>query len=117
MRIISLVCGDETFFAELNDTVAAKDFVKRLPLNVSLSDSGKDFYCQAAKGIFSPADLCDTIRKGDICLAGGYFFIYYDDEETVEKRKNIITIGHIEGLFADRLKNIDGKINLSIDLI
>ena len=37
-----------TLFAALNDTVAAKDLIKRLPCTFNGSDSGIDFCCKAS---------------------------------------------------------------------
>lgn len=62
--------------AVLNDTVAARDFKKRLPFTVSGYKSDVDFCCIAASGIFDPSETQFDWENGDISLAGGGGFRY-----------------------------------------
>ena len=49
MQNITITDGNTTLRAILNDTVAARDFAKRLPVTVTGYDSGVDYCCSAAK--------------------------------------------------------------------
>lgn len=54
MKQIKITDGSTVLGAVLNDTVAAWDFEKRLPLSLSGYDSGMDYCCNAASGRYDP---------------------------------------------------------------
>ena len=73
MRAVRITDGTTTLRATLNDTVAAKDFEKRLPFACKGYDSGVDYCCTAASGLFDPAETQTGWKNGDISLGGGWF--------------------------------------------
>ena len=78
---IVLKVNDTVIPATLNDTVAAQDFKKRMPFNVSGYRSEVDYCCTATSGKYNPAETQSGWKNGDISLAGGWFAVLFDGEE------------------------------------
>ena len=95
MKEIRITDGTTTLRAVLNDTVAARDFEKRLPFTVSGYDSGIDYCCNAASGLFDPTETQAGWKNGDISLGGGWFALLYGGEEQSRDYKNMMIIRHI----------------------
>lgn len=95
MQNITITSGDTVLRAVLNDTVAAEDFFQRLPLAVSGYDSGIDYCCTAASGIFDPTEMQTGWKNGDISLGGGWFALLYSGQEQSAAYRNMMIIGHI----------------------
>ena len=95
---VTLTIGDTVLHATLNDTSCAQALIARLPVTVSLNNSGHD-YC----GGIDPAlpyeneDVQNGWKDGDLAFwtAGNDFVIFHDDEETSSGTGNIVNIGHI----------------------
>ena len=102
--------------ATLNDTVAAKDFAKRLPLTLSGYDSGIDCCCNAATGLSDPLEAQTGWKNGDISLGGGYFALLYGGEEESSAYKNLVIIGHIQEEDLAKAKKLSGRTTLKIVL-
>ena len=90
--------------ATLNDTVAARDFEKRLPFTCSGFDSGIDYCCSAKDGKYDPKELQTGWKNGDISLGGGWFAILYGGEEKSDAYKDMMIIGHV---FDDDLELVE----------
>lgn len=116
MREIRITDGNTVLRAMLNDTLAAKDFEKRLPFTVSGYDSGIDYCCTAASGLFDPMELQTGWKNGDISLGGGWFSLLYGGEEQSRDYKNIMIIGHIFDEDMKLIKNMPEKVNLTVFL-
>lgn len=116
MREIKITYGKTTIRAMLNDTVAARDFEKRLPFTVSGYDSGIDYCCNAASGIFDPMEIQTGWKNGDISLGGGWFALLYSGEEDSHQYKNMMIIGHIKKEDIELVKSLPKKVNLKISL-
>lgn len=82
--------------AVLNDTVAAQEFKKRLPFKVSGNRYEVDYCCTTACGVFDPTETQTGWKNGDISLAGGWFAILFDGEETSQDYHGMMIIAHIE---------------------
>lgn len=93
---IVLKANDVVIPAMLNDTVAAQEFKKRLPFKVSGNRYEADYCCTAACGVFDPTETQSGWKNGDINLAGGWFAVLFDGEETSQKYHGMMIIAHIE---------------------
>lgn len=109
---ITITDGATTLRATLNDTVAAKDFAKRLPLTLS----GIDYCCNAATGLSDPLEAQTGWKNGDISLGGGYFALLYGGEEESSAYKNLMIIGHIQEEDLAKAKKLPGRTTLKIAL-
>ena len=70
MKNVIITDGSVKIRAILNDTLAARDFEKRLPFTCSGYDSGIDFCCSAANGLYDPMETQVGWKNGDISLGG-----------------------------------------------
>jgi len=116
MKDIRITDGETTLRAMLNDTVAARDFEKRLPFTVSGYDSGIDYCCTAASGLFDPMETQAGWKNGDISLGGGWFALLYGGEEQSKDYKNMMIIGHINDEDIGLVKNMPERVNLTVSL-
>ena len=104
MRRISISDGRTVLYAVLNDTVAARDFARRLPCRMTGTDSGTDYCFPAASGIYDPMETRVGWENGDLCLCGGYFAILYGGAEGSGSCSDMVLIGRLE---APSLKQIE----------
>ncbi len=114
MRNIIITDGIVRIRARLNDTLAAKDFERRLPFSCSGYDSGMDYCCNAANGLYDPLETQIGWNNGDISLGGGWFALLYGGEEFSKEYRNMMIIGHI---LEDDLKLINqmpGRVKLVV---
>ena len=114
MKNIIITDGSVRIRAQLNDTVAARDFEKRLPFTCSGSDYGMDYCCSAANGVFDPTELQTGWKNGDISLGGGWFSLLYGGEEVSAEYKDMMIIGHIEPQDLELVKKMPERITLTI---
>ena len=105
-----------TLYAHLNDTEAARDFEKRLPCTFSGSDSGIDYCCTAASGVFDPAEMQTGWKNGDISLGGGWFALLYGGQEQSNAYRNMMIIGHILDKDLKLIKTLPEKATFTVAL-
>jgi len=74
---IILKAGEETITADLTDTVAAHDFLKRLPFTACCSRGNYSYSCSVPIGIFDPYEKQCGWRNGDISVTGGFMDIFF----------------------------------------
>lgn len=116
MQNITITDGKTTLRAVLNDTLAARDFAKRLPLSVSGYDSGADYCCSAANGLYDPMETQTGWKNGDISLCGGWLALLYGGQELSSRYRNMMIIGHIEDEDLKRVKGMPEKVTLRISI-
>lgn len=116
MKEIKITDGKTVLRAVLNDTVAARDFEKRLPFTVSGYDSGIDYCCTAASGIYDPMETQRGWKNGDISLGGGWFALLYSGQEQSSEYRNMMIIGHIYDEDLELIKEMPGKVNLTVSV-
>lgn len=114
MRNVVITDGTVKLRALLNDTLAAKDFEKRLPFTCSGYDSGIDYCCSAASGIYDPLEMQAGWKNGDISLGGGWFALLYGGEETSGEYRNMMIIGHIMEDDLELIKEMPERVTLTI---
>ncbi len=100
----------------LNDTVAAKDFARRLPAAFCGCGSGSDYCFAAASGLFDPTELQAGCKNGDICLGGGRLMIICAENEISAGRRGVMVIGHILTQDIALLKALPRRVNLTISI-
>lgn len=102
--------------AILNDTVAAQEFKKRLPYRVSGYRSRVDYCCTAACGIFDPTETQSGWKNGDISLAGGWFTVFFDGEETSNNDHGMMIIAHIEKENLQLVRDLPDAVKFVVEL-
>ncbi len=116
MQNITITDGNTTLRAILNDTVAARDFAKRLPVTVTGCDSGVDYCCSAANGRYDPMETQTGWKNGDLCLCGGWFALLYGGQEQSSNCRNMMIIGHLEDGDLEKVKEMPEKVTLRISM-
>jgi hypothetical protein len=116
MQNIAITDGTTILRAVLNDTVAAKDFMKRLPFTVSGYDSGTDYCCSAASGLYDPMETQTGWKNGDISLGGGWFALLYGGQEQSSVYRDMMIIGHIRDEDLERVKEFPKRGTLRVSL-
>jgi hypothetical protein len=116
MNRISITDGTTVLYAQLNDTMAAKDFIKRLPCQFSGFDSGIDYCCAAANGVYDPLELQAGWKNGDISLGGGWFAILYGGEEESASYRDMMIIGHLDEASLQKVKQMPSRVNLKVEI-
>ncbi len=86
--------GEVTVKAKMNNTMAARDFMNRLPMTVTGFDSGIDYCCPCKDGALDESEMQDGWKNGDINLSGGYFAIRYGGEEQSASYRQMI-VAHL----------------------
>ena len=113
---IKLIAGDVTLLTALNDTVAAQDFKKRLPLKLSGYRSPVDYCCTAARGLYDPVETQSGWKNGDISLAGGWLAIFFAGEEESENYRGLMVIAHLEDSQVAQIKELPDSVKFTIEL-
>lgn len=114
MKKVVISDGKVKIRAFLNDTLAAKDFEKRLPFTCSGYDSGMDYCCSAANGLYDPLETQTGWKNGDISLGGGWFALLYGGEEKSSEYKDMMIIGHILEDDLKLVKNMPERVTLKV---
>jgi len=115
MKKICITDGNVILYADLNDTVAANDFAKRLPCNFSGSDSGIDYCCMAANGVYDPLETQTGWQNGDISLGGGWFALLYGGEEQSKSYRNMMIIGRLDEKSLKYVHRLPDKVNFYVN--
>ena len=112
---IELCAGGTAIPAVLNDTVAARDFKRRLPVSVSVRRSAGDSCCPAASGIFDPAETQSGWEAGDISLTGGWLELWLGGEGPAPCR-SLMVIAHIDEAALPLVRRLPDPARLTIRL-
>ena len=113
---IILKANGMTIPATLNDTVAAKDFRKRLPFTVSGCRSSVDYCCTASSGKFDPKETQAGWKNGDISLAGGWFAVLFDGEESSKSYTGMMIIAHIDEENLHLVDRLPSNVTFTVEL-
>lgn len=117
MPDISIRSGSTVLYAALNNTVAARDFAGRLPVKLCGTDSGTDYCCRTANGLFDPMELQEGWSNGDLCLCDGWFSILYAGQEHSSSFHNLMIIGHLREDSLQRVHKLPQKVTLTVELV
>jgi hypothetical protein len=113
---IKITCGAVEIPAILNDTVAAKDFMTRLPFQVDGFRSDIDYCCTASEGKCDPSEKQAGWKNGDVNLSGGWFSILFDGEETSKSYKDMMIIAYIGQEYLKLVKELPKKVHFTVTL-
>jgi hypothetical protein len=113
---ILLKTNDLIIPATLNNTMAAQEFKKRLPLKISGYRSAVDYCCAATCGVFNPAETQSGWKNGDISLAGGWFAVLFDGEETSQNYHGMMIIAHIKEEHLQLVKELPDTVKFVVEL-
>jgi hypothetical protein len=113
---IILKVDDVIIPAILNDTLAAREFKRRLPFTVSGYRAEVDYCCSAACGIFDPTETQSGWKNGDISLAGGWFAVLFDGEEQSQAYHNMMIIAHIDEEDLNLVKELPDNVKFVVDI-
>ena len=108
MKEIQITDGTTVIHAVLNGTVAAQDFEKRLPCTFSGSDSGMDYCCPAANGLYDPLETRRGWKNGDISLCDGWQSDEYGD---------MMIIGHIHDEDLPLVRQMPPRVTLKVETV
>lgn len=112
MKKIKIIVGDVTIPATLNDTLAAKEFEKRLPFHVTCHDSGIDYCGSTANGRFDPSEMQIGWKNGDIMQSGGWFALLYGGEEQSKSYGQMMIIGHVDDV--ETIRHLPSTIKVTV---
>lgn len=117
MKEIQITDGTTVLHAVLNETVAAQDFEKRLPCTFTGSDSGTDYCCAAANGVYDPLEAQRGWKNGDISLCDGWFALLYGGEEQSEAYEDMMIIGHIHAEDLPLVRQMPPRVTLKVEAV
>ncbi len=114
-NMVNIRIGERIITATMEDNVAARDFLSRLPLEVTLNDynnTEKIFYPTPALDIEGAPRGC-TLQPGDITIFApwGNVAIFY---KSFSGSNSLIKIGHIDGSGVDVL-NVSGDVEVTFE--
>ncbi|MDD3028376.1 MAG: cyclophilin-like fold protein [Erysipelotrichaceae bacterium] len=112
---IRLTAGHLSISTELNDTVAAQDLKKRLPLKLTGYRSPVDYCCNVACGLFDPAQTQTGWKNGDISLAGGWLAIFFDGEQQSENYRGVMVVAHLKESQIEQIKKLPDSVKITIE--
>ncbi|MGI5888650.1 MAG: cyclophilin-like fold protein [Oscillospiraceae bacterium] len=112
---ISISDGRTELKACLNDTAAARDFLKRLPCRLNVSDSGEDYRCGTASGVFDPLETASRLEAGDISIGEGIFSMRYKGTES-RGFSGVTVIGKLDRESIDRAAELPERPVLTIKI-
>ena len=107
--------GAVTVKAKMNGSVAARDFMNRLPMTVTGEDSGVDYCCELEDGAIDETELQDGWRIGDINAYGGWFAILYGGEEQSASYRQMI-IAHLDEADNRRIQTLPKEAVFELSL-
>ncbi len=107
--------GNVTVKAKMNGSVAARDFMNRLPMTVTGEDSGVDYCCELEDGAIDETELQDGWENGDINAYGGWFAILYGGEEQSASYRQMI-IAHLDEADNRRIQTLPKKAVFELSL-
>ena len=107
--------GNVTVKARLNNTMAARDLMNRLPMTVTGADSGIDYCCECGDGALDRSEMQDGWKNGDINLSGGWFAIHYGGEEESASYHQMI-IAHLTEEDNRLIQTLPGQASFRLSL-
>lgn len=113
---VTLTIGSTTIPAVLNDTVAAKEFIKRLPFTVTASKGQYDFCGLAGSLKYDEAETQAGWKNGDIGYAKGWFALFHSGEEQSESYTSEMIIGHVDDSYLETIRNMPNSIEITVEL-
>lgn len=113
---IKLTIGSTVIPAILNGTVAAKEFIKKLPFSLS-AGKGEFDYCGMGGNLkHDPKETQAGWKNGDIGYARGWFALFHNGEEQSQSYTSEMIIGHIDDNYLDLVRKMPGSVKIVVEL-
>ena len=113
--MVRIQIANQTGTAEalLNDTVAARDFARRLPCTLVAVPVDEGYEAVTAKGCYDPMESVDHFASGDLVWSGGKL-LFCARERAVRRPGGIMVIGHMKAGGASWQKLMGEKLSLAV---
>ena len=113
--MVRIQIANQTGTAEalLNDTVAARDFARRLPCTLVAVPVEDGYEAGTAKGCYDPMESVDHFASGDLVWSGGRL-LFCARERAVRRPGGIMVIGHMKAGGASWQKLMGEKLSLAV---
>lgn len=113
--MVRIQIANQTGTAEalLNDTVAARDFARRLPCTLVAVPVEDGYEAVTAKGCYAPMESVDHFASGDLVWSGGKL-LFCARERAVRRPGGIMVIGHMKAGGASWQKLMGEKLSLAV---
>lgn len=97
---IKISIGDKIFYATLENNATTREFIKKLPLEVKMTElNGNEKYFKFAENFPTNDEKFGKIYSGDIMLySGNYLVIFYKDFSTSYSYTRLGRIENAENL-------------------
>lgn len=113
--MVRIQIANQTGTAEalLNDTVATRDFARRLPCTLVAVPVEDGYEAVTAKGCYDPMESVDHFASGDLVWSGGKL-LFCAMERAVRRPGGIMVIGHMKAGEAGWQKLMGEKLSLAV---
>ena len=113
--MVRIQIANQTGTAEalLNDTVAARDFARRLPCTLVAVPVEDGYEAVTTKGCYDPMESVDHFASGDLVWSGGKL-LFCARERAVRRPGGIMVIGHMKAGGASWQKLMGEKLSLAV---
>lgn len=111
-KYILIKINNKILHATLNDTIAAKDFISRLPLTLEMSKSNIDFSCNYPAGDYTVNEMKRGWHNGDVVWGGGFLSIMFRAEKD-SLGYNLMIIGSVEKEDLQILRELPKEIEIT----
>ena len=113
--MVRIQIANQTGTAEalLNDTVAARDFARRLPCTLVAVPVEDGYEAVTAKGCYDPMESVDHFASVDLVWSGGKL-LFCARERAVRRPGGIMVIGHMKAEGASWQKLMGEKLSLAV---
>ena len=113
--MVRIQIANQTGTAEalLNDTVAARDFARRLPCTLVAVPVEDGYEAVTAKGCYDPMESVYHFASGDLVWSGGKL-LFCARERAVRRPGGIMVIGHMKAGEAGWQKLMGEKLSLAV---
>ncbi len=108
---INITINNETFSLTLEDNKTTREFIKMLPLNITMNElNGNEKYYYFDNSLPSNPSKVNQIKSGDIMLYGNDCLVLFYD--TFKTNYSYTKIGALDN--SNNIKNIVGKGNVNV---
>jgi len=112
---ILLKCDTIRIPAVMNNTAAARDFKRRLPVTVSGRRSADSYSFPVAVGCFDPEETQTDWKAGDISISGGRLRVFFDGGEASVNFAGATVIAHIRKRDLHLIHKFPDNVRLTIE--
>lgn len=103
LAAIVINAGETRITADLFDNATARDFLSKLPMELSMTEYGdREYYGKPSETLSTDASTVDHFEKGDVTywVPGGSFAVFYDTPDG-NSLDDLIIMGRIRSDLTD----------------